>query len=74
MEVKDNNEFVYRFEIAEGTTKATLDQEGVWWEVEKDKVGVIVDGENIQADVVESDGKKMISFRLKYLPYKASDE
>ena len=62
VEVKDNNEFVYRFEIAEGTTKATLDQEGVWWEVEKDNVGVIVDGENIQADVVESDGKKVISF------------
>jgi hypothetical protein len=61
-EVNEQTEYVYRFELVEGETKATLDNEGVWWEADKDHVGVIVGDENIQADVVESEGKKVISF------------
>ena len=61
-EVNDQTEFVYRFELVEGETKATLDNEGVWWEAGKDHVGVIVGDENIQANVEVSEGKKVISF------------
>ena len=62
VEVKDNSWFVYRFKIVEGQTKATLDQDGVKWEVDKDDVGVIVNDENIRASVVDNNGIKEISF------------
>ena len=81
-EVNDQTEFVYRFELVEGETKATLDNEGVWWEAD-DHVGVIVGNQNIRADVVESEGKKVISFTSEsaieegtpiysYYPYSAA--
>lgn len=61
-EVVEQTGFVYRFELVEGETKATLDDQGVWWEAGQDHVGIIVDNENILADVVENGGQKEIQF------------
>ena len=55
-------ECVYRFELAGAQTKATLGEEGVLWEVGKDKMGLFLGSAHGEAGVVESGGKKLVQF------------
>jgi len=54
--------YQYRFELAEDGTRATLNDNGVFWKVGEDHVGLFVgSGVNArQADIEEVDEKKMV--------------
>ena len=72
---------VYRFELVDGETKATLSEEGVFWEP-GDQVGLYFGRSHGAARVMEEDGRKVVEFSspstgfetvYAYYPYDAAN-
>ena len=72
---------VFRFELVDGETKATLGEEGVFWDID-DEVGVFMGATHGGAKVTEKNGKKYIVYPAPvitertvyaYYPYDATN-
>lgn len=81
-EVQDATDCVYRFELAEGETRATLGEDGVFWEVDKDNVGLYLGAAHGEAEVIQNGGTKYVQFTAPasasgkvyaYYPYQSAN-
>ena len=81
MEVAGRYGVVYRFELLDGGTRATLGEEGVFWET-GDQVGLYLGTTHGGAPVREEDGRKVVEFTAPaqadgkvyaYYPYNAAN-
>jgi protein-tyrosine phosphatase len=81
-EVQDATDCVYRFELAEGETRATLGEDGVFWEVDKDNVGLYLGAAHGEAEVIQNGGTKYVQFTAAasasgkvyaYYPYQSAN-
>ena len=81
MEVTDPAGTVYRFELMEGETRATLGEEGVLWDID-DEIGLFMGTTHGAAHVIEKNGKKYIVYPTTattnrmvyaYYPYDATN-
>ena len=61
VEVTDPAGNVYRFELVDGETKATLGEEGIFWDID-DELGVFMGTTHGAARVTEKNGKKLIVY------------
>ena len=81
VEMTDPAGNVYRFELVDGETKATLGEEGIFWDID-DELGVFMGTTHGGARVTEKNGKKLIVYPAPvtinkmvyaYYPYDATN-
>ena len=81
VEMTDPAGHVFRFELVDGETKATLGEEGVFWDID-DELGVFMGTTHGGARVTEENGKKLIAYPAQvstnrmvyaYYPYDATN-
>lgn len=81
VEMTDPAGNVYRFELVDGETKATLGEEGIFWDID-DEIGVFMGTTHGSAHVTEKNGKKYITYPAPttgdrmvyaYYPYDAAN-
>ena len=82
VDLTDPADCVYRFELAEGETRVTLGEDGVFWEVDKDNVGLYLGAAHGEAEVIQNGGTKYVQFAAPagasgnvyaYYPYQSAN-